>query len=116
MGSSANLGRNIRQGPTVHFTRKKFEDQYPGSVVGRNERALGDTIECICHVPHWVSETAYHSVEENLTFTGVFSQFDPLLSIFMFRYYLPGDDYGSYENPFHSWSMLMTSPNIQVAL
>ena len=34
----------------------------------------------------------------------------------LFRYYLPGDDHGSYEDPFNTWAMLMNSTNIQVAL
>jgi hypothetical protein len=30
-------------------------------------------------------------------------------------YYMPGDDHGSYEDPFNTWAMLMNSRNIQVA-
>ncbi|KAL7532385.1 hypothetical protein ACHAXR_004596 [Thalassiosira sp. AJA248-18] len=30
-------------------------------------------------------------------------------------YYMPGDDHGSYEDPFNTWDMLMNSRNLQVA-
>lgn len=30
-------------------------------------------------------------------------------------YYLPGDDHGSYEDPFNTWYMLNNSPTIQIA-
>jgi hypothetical protein len=33
----------------------------------------------------------------------------------LFRYALPGNDQGSYENPFDSWSLLMNSKNLQLA-
>ena len=32
------------------------------------------------------------------------------------RYYMPGDDHGSYEDPFNTWAMFMNSRNIQIAL
>jgi hypothetical protein len=31
-------------------------------------------------------------------------------------YFMPGDDNGSYEDPFNTWAMLVHSKNIQVAL
>ncbi|KAL9185690.1 hypothetical protein ACHAXT_003467 [Thalassiosira profunda] len=38
-----------------------------------------------------------------------------ILVMYPIGYYLPGDDHGSYEDPFNTWAMLMNSRNIQVA-
>ncbi len=38
------------------------------------------------------------------------------LYLIFFRYFLPGNDHGSYENPFNAWSLLMSSRNLQMAL
>lgn len=53
----------------------------------------------------------------------IISSVYPLANVFLFlsfflcfRYYMPGDDHGSYENPFNTWAMLMNSRNIQFAL
>ena len=35
--------------------------------------------------------------------------------IFPVAYWLPGDDHGSYEDPFSTWNMLMSSTDIQIA-
>ena len=35
---------------------------------------------------------------------------------FPVAYWLPGDDHGSYEDPFSTWNMLMSSTNIQIAV
>ena len=32
------------------------------------------------------------------------------------RYYIPGDDNGSYEDPFLAWSVFVNSRNIQMAM
>ena len=37
------------------------------------------------------------------------------MNIVLYRYYMPGDDHGSYEDPFNTWAMLMNSRNIQIA-
>jgi len=36
--------------------------------------------------------------------------------VFPLAYWLPGDDHGSYEEPFSSWETVMSSTNIQIAL
>lgn len=41
-----------------------------------------------------------------------------VLSIFVMypiAYFMPGDDHGSYEDPFNTWNMLVNSRNIQIA-
>jgi hypothetical protein len=38
-----------------------------------------------------------------------------LLVVYPLAYYLPGDDHGSYEDPFNTYHMVMTSPTIQWA-
>ena len=35
--------------------------------------------------------------------------------MFPLAYWLPGDDHGSYEDPFSSWTYLMNSTDIQIA-
>ena len=38
------------------------------------------------------------------------------LYLILLRYALPGNDHGSYENPFDTWDVLMNSRNLQLAL
>jgi hypothetical protein len=38
-----------------------------------------------------------------------------LFVVYPLAYYLPGDDHGSYENPFNTWAMIQNSPTIQAA-
>ena len=38
-----------------------------------------------------------------------------LFFMYPLAYYLPGDDHGSYEDPFNTWAMFVNSKNIQVA-
>jgi len=42
------------------------------------------------------------------TFLGIFVMY-PI------AYYMPGDDHGSYEDPFNTWAMIVNSRNIQLA-
>ena len=44
---------------------------------------------------------------------GVWGTFLCLVLIYPAVYYLPGDDHGSYEDPFNTWSMIMNTPSIQ---
>jgi drug/metabolite transporter (DMT)-like permease len=38
-----------------------------------------------------------------------------LFVVYPLAYYIPGNDHGSYENPFNTFAMFMNSTNIQIA-
>jgi drug/metabolite transporter (DMT)-like permease len=46
---------------------------------------------------------------------GLWGTFLCLTVVYPLAYYLPGDDHGSYEDPFNTYAMFMNSPNIQWA-
>jgi drug/metabolite transporter (DMT)-like permease len=46
---------------------------------------------------------------------GFWGTFLGIVVMYPIGYFMPGDDHGSYEDPFNTWAMLMNSRNIQVA-
>ena len=48
--------------------------------------------------------------------TGFWGTVLCVVIVFPLAYWLPGDDHGSYEEPFSSWETVMSSTNIQIAL
>ncbi len=56
------------------------------------------------------SDISYLTMVAILVLTGLF-----FIHTF-FSYYMPGNDHGSYEDPFNTWAMFMNSRNIQIAL
>jgi len=46
---------------------------------------------------------------------GFWGTFFCLVVVYPLVYYLPGDDHGSYEDPFNTWYMIMNSTSIQIA-
>merc|ERR1719445_2294199 len=46
---------------------------------------------------------------------GFWGTFFCLVIVYPFAYYLPGDDHGSYEDPFNTWYMIVNSTSIQAA-
>jgi hypothetical protein len=46
---------------------------------------------------------------------GFWGVFFGLFVMFPIGYLLPGDDHGSYEDPFNTWAMLMNTKSLQVA-
>lgn len=46
---------------------------------------------------------------------GFWGTFFCVTVVYPIVYYLPGDDHGSYEDPFNTWYMIMNSTSIQIA-
>lgn len=80
---------------------------------------MGDGVGNFCHVSYWVSFrfVQFDGVSFLLRLTlakGLTLFLFDLMGLFT-RYYMPGDDHGSYEDPFNTWAMLMNSKNLQWA-
>jgi hypothetical protein len=60
-----------------------------------------------------VKEMMYHF---SSTSRRIFCSLSSCLFRILSSYYMPGDDNGSFEDPFNTWEMFVHSKNIQVAL